>query len=104
MAFSDAAAVAQQLVDALAAARRMGFAPVVGLLTTDQVAALTSMPASGASTPARTAGRAPPNSREIFAALDVQAQAATKKPSPPPPPAFAGLVDFEDQGGAQGPT
>ena len=40
MAFSDAAAVAQQLVDALAAARRMGFAPVVGLLTTDQVADL----------------------------------------------------------------
>ena len=40
MAFSDASAVAQQLVDAVAAARRRGFAPLVGLLTTDQVADL----------------------------------------------------------------
>ena len=36
----DASTVAQQLVDALAVARRMGSAPVVGLLTTDQVADL----------------------------------------------------------------
>ena len=36
----DAFSVAQQLVDALAAARRMGYAPVVGLLTADQVSDL----------------------------------------------------------------
>ena len=36
----DASSVAQQLVDALAAARGMGSAQVVGLLTADQVSDL----------------------------------------------------------------
>ena len=42
MAFSsmDSAALAQQLAEVLAAAQRTGFARVVGLLTTDQVADL----------------------------------------------------------------
>ena len=40
---------AGQLVDALAAARRMGFAPVVGLLTTDQVADLNEEDGDGGS-------------------------------------------------------
>ena len=38
MSSSSAATVADRLGEALAAARRMGFAPVVGLLSTDQVA------------------------------------------------------------------
>ncbi|CAE7249226.1 unnamed protein product [Symbiodinium sp. CCMP2592] len=37
---SDASAVAAQLVAAVAAARRMGYVPVVGLMTADQIADL----------------------------------------------------------------
>ena len=43
----DAAAVAEQLVAALAGARRMGWAPMTGLLTADQIADLICEPHFG---------------------------------------------------------